>query len=108
MLWISWKPRGSAERKVPCSSYHNTACNATSGLAVSVMGALILAELCKDARFPERVLNCGTLRAIFWPQLCFRDKEDSQAQELHIVFWLVVSIRHPPLPRKLRSQATFN
>lgn len=65
VLWISWKPRGSAERKVPCSSYQNTACTATSGLAVSVMGALILAELCKDARFPERVLNCGTLRAIF-------------------------------------------
>jgi hypothetical protein len=30
------------------------------------MGAPILAELCKDARFPQRVLNSeGTLRAIF-------------------------------------------
>lgn len=65
VLWISWKPRGSAERKVPCSCYQNTACTATSGLAVSVLGALIPTELCKDARFPHRVLTCGALRAIF-------------------------------------------
>lgn len=46
LLWISWKPRGSAEPKVSRSSYQNTACTTTSGLAVSATGALILAELC--------------------------------------------------------------
>lgn len=61
VLWISWKPRGSAERKVPCLSYQNIACPDTSGLAVSEMGALVLAELCKDAHFPQRVPNCGAI-----------------------------------------------
>lgn len=87
---------GSAERKVPGSSYQNTACTATSGLAVSAMPphpGLILAELGKDAPFPQRVLNCG---AIFGYSRASGDQDDSQAQELHIVILFVVSIRHCP------------
>lgn len=107
LLWISWKRRGSAEPKVSCSSYQNTACTTTSGLAVSAMGALILAELCKDARLPQWVLNCGAFRAIVSHSRVSGAKMTRRHRSFTLSFGLWFS-QTLPLPRKLWSQATLD